>query len=73
MWRGGWVGSIHNAIGPRLANTTVKLEIPEFVKFFNEKTISGPCRKVTSVFREKQYLFANQLATKNSHTLAGNI
>ena len=51
----------------------MKLEIPEFVKFFNEKTISGPCQKVTSVFREKQYLFANQLATKNIHTLAGNI
>ena len=40
--RGGWVGSIHDAIGPRLADTTVKLEIPEFVKFLNEKTRSDP-------------------------------
>ena len=56
----GWLDWKHQRCHwPRLAVTTEKLVISEFVKFFKEKTRSDPRRKVTSVFREKQSLFAN--------------
>ena len=34
--RGGVVGSIKDAIGPRLADTREKLEISKFVKFLKK-------------------------------------
>ena len=41
----GWVGSIKDAIGPRLADTREKLAISEFVKFLEKKQVLTPAGK----------------------------
>ena len=61
---GGWVGSIHDAIGPRLATPTGKLDILEHTIFPKEKIIFDPRRKITRVFlrKTKIYLLRQKIA-----------
>ena len=57
MRRGGWVGSIHDAIGPRLARLLGELVLSDIVKFHSEKPRSDPLQKVRSVFgKDKPFI-----------------